>query len=66
MICPVTNDFCQTNGCGDKCYKLHTLDSGHKVNPKYDSQREGFKELKIVPTNSIENSTTITGVKIKS
>jgi hypothetical protein len=32
MVCPVTNDACRTNGCGPKCYKLHTLDSGYKAN----------------------------------
>jgi hypothetical protein len=48
MICPVSNGFCRTNGCDDKCYKLHTLDNGHKVRPKYDSQPKGFKKLKEV------------------
>ena len=46
MICLVINTPCKTNGCGNKCYKLHTLDSGYKVHEKYDSQPEGFKKLK--------------------
>lgn len=48
MICPTTNKPCTTNGCGDKCYKLHTLDSGHKVHINYAPQPKGFDKLKEV------------------
>ena len=51
MICPVTNTPCKTNGCGNKCYKLHTLDSGYKVHEKYDPQPKDFKKLKEVKIN---------------
>ena len=51
MICPVTNTACKTNGCGNKCYKLHTLDSGYKVHEKYDPQPKDFNKLKEVKIN---------------
>lgn len=25
MICPITNNWCRTNGCGEKCYKRDSL-----------------------------------------
>ena len=29
-VCPITDKPCTTNGCGEKCYKKDTLDSGKK------------------------------------
>ena len=47
MICPVTNQNCRTNGCGEKCYKYNTLDSNHKLHYKYCKEDEINKINKV-------------------
>lgn len=46
MICPATNDWCRTNGCGERCHKVSSL--GKKVHSGYTPQREGFEKLREV------------------
>ena len=36
MICPITNDWCRTNGCGEKCYKRDSL--GYSTAPQHDAK----------------------------
>lgn len=36
MICPITNNWCRTNGCGEKCYKRDSL--GYSTAPQHDAK----------------------------
>lgn len=36
MICPITNNYCRTNGCGEKCYKRDSL--GYSTAPQHDAK----------------------------
>lgn len=37
MICPITNNYCRTNGCGEKCYKRDSL--GYSNETQHDANR---------------------------
>lgn len=36
MICPITNDWCRTNGCGEKCYKKDSL--GYSTSTQHEAK----------------------------
>ena len=46
MTCPATNRPCRTNGCGEKCYKINTLDLGYKTHPKFEEKTNNKWKLK--------------------
>lgn len=46
MICPITNNWCRTNGCGEKCYKKDSL--GYGTAPHHNAKLPVIKQKKIV------------------